>query len=44
MFFTLGLSGWWMGGAITAETPFFVLYLPEKQAIGSMVQMATAGS
>ena len=40
VFFTLGLSGWWMGGAITAETPFFVLYLPEKQAIGSTVQLS----
>ena len=40
VFFTLGMSGWWMPNAITAEMPFFVLYLPEKQAIGSTVQLS----
>ena len=40
VFFTLGMSGWWMGNAIYAEMPFFVLYLPETQAIGSTVTLA----
>lgn len=36
-----GMSGWWSINVITAELPYFVAELPEKEALGNLIAVCT---
>ena len=41
LFFVMGMSGWWTANALTwAEVPLLVQRTPEKQAIGTVLNLA----
>eukprot|EP00929_Paragymnodinium_shiwhaense_P071028 TRINITY_DN36087_c0_g1_i1.p1 TRINITY_DN36087_c0_g1~~TRINITY_DN36087_c0_g1_i1.p1 ORF type:complete len:471 (+),score=87.69 TRINITY_DN36087_c0_g1_i1:89-1501(+) len=37
----VGMSGWWSLNVITAELPFFIVQLPEKDRLGNLVAVCT---